>query len=263
MRSPTQTGSCRQLSLLCAGSDADAEGPTKGASSAKRASAMSTPAHKSKKWGERYGVPRLTVSLATILLTGSTALAGELSPADASAPSQETQGAPGAVSASGGSMSRPAPFPVLPALPSDYFATTPHLLGEWPGIRSRLNDLGIDGLADRRRRSGVKSLRRRAPHSPGSRASRAAGRIRPAKEFGPPGRAISGDAGRPLGPGRRHRRWHPGAAIAQRSLRARQHPPRGAIRLGSKDGSTAGSKPRPAASHSATSSSVTLAISSI
>ena len=31
----------------------------------------------------------------------------------------------------------------MPALPSDYFATTPHLLGEWPGIRSKLNDLGI------------------------------------------------------------------------------------------------------------------------
>jgi len=31
----------------------------------------------------------------------------------------------------------------LPALPSDYFATTPHLLGEWPGVRSKLSDLGI------------------------------------------------------------------------------------------------------------------------
>ena len=37
-----------------------------------------------------------------------------------------------------------APFLVLPALPPDYFATTPHLLGEWPGIRSKLSDLGID-----------------------------------------------------------------------------------------------------------------------
>ncbi|MBV8104008.1 MAG: carbohydrate porin [Hyphomicrobiales bacterium] len=32
----------------------------------------------------------------------------------------------------------------MPALPADYFATTPHLLGEWPGIRSKLSDLGID-----------------------------------------------------------------------------------------------------------------------
>ena len=92
---------------------------------------------------ERCGVPRLAISLAIILLTGSTALAGELSPADASAPSQETQGPPPTVSASGGSVSSSAAFPVLPALPSDYFATTPHLLGEWPDLRSRLNDLGI------------------------------------------------------------------------------------------------------------------------
>ena len=35
------------------------------------------------------------------------------------------------------------PFPVLSALPADYFATTPYLLGEWPGIRSKLSDLGI------------------------------------------------------------------------------------------------------------------------
>ena len=92
---------------------------------------------------ERCGVPRLAISLATILLTGSAALPGELSPADASAPSQETQGPPPTVSASGGSVSSSAPFPILPALPSDYFATTPHLLGEWPDLRSRLNDLGI------------------------------------------------------------------------------------------------------------------------
>lgn len=36
-----------------------------------------------------------------------------------------------------------APALVLPALPTDYFATTPHLLGEWPSIRSQLSDLGI------------------------------------------------------------------------------------------------------------------------
>jgi porin len=32
----------------------------------------------------------------------------------------------------------------LPALPADYFATTPHLFGEWKEIRSKLSDLGID-----------------------------------------------------------------------------------------------------------------------
>jgi porin len=40
-------------------------------------------------------------------------------------------------------VSSPASFPILPALPADYFATTPHLLGEWPSIRSQLSDLGI------------------------------------------------------------------------------------------------------------------------
>ena len=88
-------------------------------------------------------------SLAIIVLTGSAALAADASLADASAPSQEAQSATQApaapvVSASGASASGPAPFPVLPALPADYFATTPHLLGEWPGIRSKLSDLGID-----------------------------------------------------------------------------------------------------------------------
>jgi len=37
-----------------------------------------------------------------------------------------------------------APLPILPALPADYFATTPHLFGDWGGIRSKLSDLGID-----------------------------------------------------------------------------------------------------------------------
>jgi porin len=48
------------------------------------------------------------------------------------------------VTASGASASHLGPFPVLPALPADYFATTPHLLGEWPSVRSKLNDLGIE-----------------------------------------------------------------------------------------------------------------------
>jgi carbohydrate-selective porin OprB len=87
-------------------------------------------------------------SIAIVLLAGSAALAAEPSPADAPASPQETQGAPQApaapvVSTSGVSLSGPAPFLILPALPSDYFATTPHFLGEWPGIRSKLNDLGI------------------------------------------------------------------------------------------------------------------------
>ena len=47
------------------------------------------------------------------------------------------------VSASGASVSAPTPFLILPVLPADYFATTPHLLGEWPGLRSKLDDLGI------------------------------------------------------------------------------------------------------------------------
>jgi porin len=87
--------------------------------------------------------------LAVILLTGSTALAADVSPGDGSAPSQEAQGvtqAPAApvMSASSVSASGLAPLPVLSALPPDYFATTPHLLGEWPAIRSQLSDLGIE-----------------------------------------------------------------------------------------------------------------------
>ena len=83
-----------------------------------------------------------------ILLAASAALAADAPPGDISAPSQQTQGAtqtPAApvVSALSASMSGPGPFPVLSALPADYFATTPYLLGEWPGIRSKLNDLGI------------------------------------------------------------------------------------------------------------------------
>jgi porin len=79
---------------------------------------------------------------------GSAALAADAAPGDASAPSEQSQGvtqAPAApvVSASGASTGSPQ-FLILPALPADYFATTPHLLGEWPGIRSKLSDLGIN-----------------------------------------------------------------------------------------------------------------------
>ncbi|MBV9909854.1 MAG: carbohydrate porin [Hyphomicrobiales bacterium] len=82
-------------------------------------------------------------SIAVILLAGSAALAADASPGDASAPSEQPQApAPPVVSASGASVSS-APLPILPALPADYFATTPHLLGEWPSIRSELSDLGI------------------------------------------------------------------------------------------------------------------------
>ena len=83
-------------------------------------------------------------SVAIILLAGCAALAAEPSPADPAAPSSEAQGAPPVVStSSASSVSSSAPF-LLPALPADYFATTPHLLGEWPGIRSKLSDLGIN-----------------------------------------------------------------------------------------------------------------------
>jgi porin len=88
-------------------------------------------------------------SIAVILLTGSAALAADVSPGEASAPSQEAQGvtqAPAApvVSAPDVSLGGPVIVPLLSALPADYFATTPHLLGEWPGIRSQLSDLGIN-----------------------------------------------------------------------------------------------------------------------
>ena len=83
-------------------------------------------------------------SLAILLLTGSPAVA-----ANASAPSQEAQSAtppPAApvLSASSTLAADPSPLPVLPALPADYFATTPHLFGEWPSVRSKLSDPGID-----------------------------------------------------------------------------------------------------------------------
>jgi porin len=81
-----------------------------------------------------------------VLFAGSAALADEGPPGNVSAPSRETQGSTPAlsvVSASGASANGPAPF-LLPPLPADYFATTPHLLREWPGVRSKLADLGID-----------------------------------------------------------------------------------------------------------------------
>jgi porin len=82
------------------------------------------------------------------LFAGSAALAADAPPGEASASSQEGQGvtvAPAVpvVSASGTSAGSPQ-FLILPALPADYFATTPHLLGEWAGIRSKLSDLGIN-----------------------------------------------------------------------------------------------------------------------
>ena len=119
------------------------------------------------------------------------------------------------------------------------------------------------GLADRRRRSGAEPLRRRAPHSPGGWASRLAGPIRLAKEFGSPRHFGPGDAGGSLGPRRRHGRRHPGAAIAQRSLSGAATSSAWSNSPGIKSGSTTVSKPRPAASRSATSFSPTLAISSI
>ena len=83
-------------------------------------------------------------SIAVILLAGSAALAADASPGEASAPSQQAQAPTAPVaSASGASVSGSSPFLILPALPADYFATTPHLLGEWPGVHQQLSDLGI------------------------------------------------------------------------------------------------------------------------
>jgi porin len=83
-----------------------------------------------------------------ILLAASAAVADEASPGGAAAPAQQMQGATQAqtapvVTASGVSASGPGVFPFLSTLPADYFATTPYLLGEWPGIRAKLSDLGI------------------------------------------------------------------------------------------------------------------------
>jgi porin len=84
-----------------------------------------------------------------MLLAASAAIGVEAAAADSLAPPQEAQGAmqapeAPAVSVLGPPASGLGLFPVLPALPADYFATTPHLLGEWPAIRSKLSDLGID-----------------------------------------------------------------------------------------------------------------------
>jgi porin len=88
--------------------------------------------------------PGVAGGVAIVLLAGRAALAAEPSPADPAASSSEAQGAAPVIStSSASSVSSPAPF-LLPALPADYFATTSHLLGEWPGIRSKLSDLGIN-----------------------------------------------------------------------------------------------------------------------
>ena len=80
-----------------------------------------------------------------VLLAGSAALAADVAPGDGSAPSQGTQGAAQtpAVPGSGVPANGPTALPSLSALPADYFATTPYLLGEWPAIRSKLSDLGV------------------------------------------------------------------------------------------------------------------------
>src|ERR1700760_571078 len=82
--------------------------------------------------------------IAIIAMAGSAAWAADLSPTSAP-PSEEPQApaSPG-ISVVGAPVGGSAPFLILPALPSDYFATTPHLLGEWPDIRKRLDDLGIN-----------------------------------------------------------------------------------------------------------------------
>jgi porin len=63
-------------------------------------------------------------SLAVVLSVGSAALAADAPP-------------------STGSSGSPIALPVLSWLPADYFATTPHLLGEWPAFRSELDNLGV------------------------------------------------------------------------------------------------------------------------
>ena len=80
-----------------------------------------------------------------VLLAGSAALAADVAPGDGPAPSQGTQGAAQtpAVPGSGVPANGPTALPSLSALPADYFATTPYLLGEWPAIRSKLSDLGV------------------------------------------------------------------------------------------------------------------------
>src|ERR1700733_5509740 len=87
-------------------------------------------------------------SIAVILLTGSASLAADAPPGDASAPSQEGQGvtqaqAASVVSAPDVSLWGPVVLPEFAPPPADYFPTPPPLLGECPGIRSKLSDLGI------------------------------------------------------------------------------------------------------------------------
>jgi hypothetical protein len=67
-----------------------------------------------------------------ILLAGSAAFAGDVVPGDGSAPSHGAQSATqtSAAPGSGASVNGPTAIPSLSALPTDYFATTPYLLGE-------------------------------------------------------------------------------------------------------------------------------------
>jgi porin len=88
-------------------------------------------------------------SMAVVLLAGIPALAADAPTADVSAPSQEAQGVTQALTSpiaqvSSAPASGLAPLPILSALPADYFATTPHLLGTWPSLRQQLSDLGIE-----------------------------------------------------------------------------------------------------------------------
>ena len=84
-----------------------------------------------------------------ILWAGSVAFAAAAFSGEASAAPQDAQGAlqaptPPVLSASAAATSGLPSLPLLSALPPDYFATTPHLLGEWPSVRSYLSDLGVD-----------------------------------------------------------------------------------------------------------------------
>ena len=174
-----------------------------------------------------------------ILLAASAALAADAPSGDISAPSQQSQAA-----------TQIPPAPVVSAfkrLHERAWAVSSPLSAAGQLFRNhalssrRMAGHPLEaersrhpGFAHRRRRSGHEPLGRPAPERPGGRTGRPAGSIRPAKELGPDRRQRPHDAGQPLGPGRRYGRRHPRASAAQRSLRARQYRPAGAIGLESK-----------------------------
>jgi porin len=81
----------------------------------------------------------VAASIAFSLAAGSVALAADPSTANSSTLPQ----AAGSALTSSPAFGAP-PLPILPGIPPDYFATTPHLLGTWPSLRQQLSDLGIE-----------------------------------------------------------------------------------------------------------------------